>query len=243
MILNLSSRKRYKCITTLTWHFDSGDGFDPSLEKVKATIDQLVPHPPFGDEYKSFNIEVNLLDLGDAPKTPCHLKEFDPDYILSLIGKGRTKQDFEVDGTRIKVKLTSDRYRLFKKNRNCVSCGLQGTRMFLDANPCDSIPHFNLYGEEDGRLILMTKDHILPKSKGGKDALNNYATMCCICNNLKGNAEISPEQICMLREMNRNPGKLGKPELHLEIERMKAEFEEANVRENAPEILTFKILL
>ena len=33
----------------------------------------------------------------------------------------------------------------------------------------------------------MTKDHILPKSKGGKDEIDNYQTMCIRCNKAKGN--------------------------------------------------------
>jgi 5-methylcytosine-specific restriction endonuclease McrA len=32
----------------------------------------------------------------------------------------------------------------------------------------------------------MTKDHIVPKSKGGKDMLSNTQTMCVICNTKKG---------------------------------------------------------
>ena len=33
----------------------------------------------------------------------------------------------------------------------------------------------------------MTKDHIIPKSKGGKDILDNFQTMCFECNTKKGN--------------------------------------------------------
>jgi 5-methylcytosine-specific restriction endonuclease McrA len=31
-----------------------------------------------------------------------------------------------------------------------------------------------------------TKDHIVPKSKGGKDMLSNTQTICVICNTKKG---------------------------------------------------------
>ena len=45
----------------------------------------------------------------------------------------------------------------------------------------------NLYAiNEKGEEVLMTKDHIEPKSLGGKNSLNNYQTMCTICNCEKG---------------------------------------------------------
>ena len=46
---------------------------------------------------------------------------------------------------------------------------------------------FGLYARKDGELILMTKDHIVPKSHGGTNASNNLQTMCEECNNNKGN--------------------------------------------------------
>lgn len=49
----------------------------------------------------------------------------------------------------------------------------------------------NLYGyDKDGNEVLMTKDHIVPKSLGGRNCLENYQTMCCVCNCNKGNGEI-----------------------------------------------------
>jgi 5-methylcytosine-specific restriction endonuclease McrA len=48
--------------------------------------------------------------------------------------------------------------------------------------------HFNLYGyNERGEEIMLTKDHIIPKSKEGKNDIDNYQTMCCKCNWKKGN--------------------------------------------------------
>jgi 5-methylcytosine-specific restriction endonuclease McrA len=48
--------------------------------------------------------------------------------------------------------------------------------------------HFNLYAvNEYGDKILMTKDHIHPKSKGGRNHISNYQTMCYPCNQDKSN--------------------------------------------------------
>jgi 5-methylcytosine-specific restriction endonuclease McrA len=80
-----------------------------------------------------------------------------------------------------------------------VACGLEGTIFQLEQNEKDKNPHFNLYGKENGQLILMTKDHIMPKSLGGKSENSNYHTCCRICNNLKGNEILRPEDVCELR--------------------------------------------
>lgn len=48
--------------------------------------------------------------------------------------------------------------------------------------------HLDLFGiTKDGKEILMTLDHRLPKSLGGKDHVDNYDPMCKVCNETKGN--------------------------------------------------------
>lgn len=87
----------------------------------------------------------------------------------------------------VQVNLTSQRLILFEKNNKCVDCGLVGTYLALEkTNEIDKSYHLNLYGIRDGEEILMTKDHIFPKSLGGSNKLKNYQTMCCVCNMKKG---------------------------------------------------------
>lgn len=102
------------------------------------------------------------------------------------------REGIEVDGFR--VKRQSLRYSLFyQKGTKCVCCGKEGTHFRLDvgegADPViTNRRHFNLYAE-DGTLI--TKDHIVPKSFGGEDNVDNLQVMCKTCNELKRNI---PEQ-------------------------------------------------
>jgi hypothetical protein len=95
--------------------------------------------------------------------------------------------------------MNSSRYFVFKENLSCVCCGLQGTKIILEQHPSDKSPHFNLYGFENNKLVLMTKDHVQPKAYGGLDTHSNYQTMCAICNNLKGAINITLESLRELR--------------------------------------------
>lgn len=40
-----------------------------------------------------------------------------------------------------------------------------------------------------GRGELMTIDHVIPKSKGGKDKRGNYVPACAPCNQRRGNMD------------------------------------------------------
>jgi hypothetical protein len=84
---------------------------------------------------------------------------------------------------------TSIRLKTFSKSCKCIECGLEGTFFKLESSAKDDTPHFNLYGiSEFGNDVLFTKDHIIPKSVGGADSIENMQTMCAVCNNKKGNS-------------------------------------------------------
>lgn len=95
----------------------------------------------------------------------------------------KMRSDMEVDG--FKVRPVSLRYKTFyQKGCKCVVCGKEGTHFKLCGDVTTTRRHFNLYAE-DG--TLMTKDHIIPKSRGGQDLVSNMQTMCTTCNAAKGN--------------------------------------------------------
>ena len=137
------------------------------------------------------------------------IAEFNMEEIFALV-QDETKFDnwhvVEVEGEKHRVNLGSDRYFVLKKNRVCSCCGLHGTRMYLDTNaqqtqetgkPCF---HFNVYAvntDEKGNvhLVLMVKDHIVARSEGGADSMENYQTLCFNCNCLKDNTGMSNEQM------------------------------------------------
>lgn len=80
----------------------------------------------------------------------------------------------------------SQRYMLFTRDEQvCVKCGLKASFWALQRSKKQNTEkyHLNLYGIDNlGRVKLFTKDHIMPKSKGGADILSNYQIMCSKCN-------------------------------------------------------------
>ncbi len=124
-----------------------------------------------------------------------HMQSHDPDDILLLVGSENDPIEVNVMGHLRLIKVRSNRLQCFKRSKICVGCGLVGTIMSVDTFISDSDRqgfHFNLYGEKDGKSRLMTKDHIIPKSKGGPNHLDNLQTMCDHCNNKKG--DIHPDE-------------------------------------------------
>ena len=84
-----------------------------------------------------------------------------------------------------KVRTTSKRYASFTRQPTCVCCSrtIHTAKLQFTGINQSKRAHFNFYSE-DG--VLMTKDHIKPKSKGGSDSLDNLQTMCTKCNQKKG---------------------------------------------------------
>lgn len=85
-----------------------------------------------------------------------------------------------------KVKMNVRNLQLFAlKGTRCSNCGREGAYFALELqtnhhpkqNYC-----FNLYSINN---TIFTKDHIIPISKGGSNALENLQTMCIVCNGKK----------------------------------------------------------
>jgi 5-methylcytosine-specific restriction endonuclease McrA len=116
------------------------------------------------------------------------LKKYPLHEVFHIIGTGRRMFVTDLEGIPLTVNTSSNRLLTFKKNVVCVGCGVRGSHFWVECNPGAFNYHLNLYGiTKTGDEILMTRDHIIPKSKGGSDHLNNMQTMCTKCNNKKGN--------------------------------------------------------
>lgn len=106
------------------------------------------------------------------------------------------KDEFYVLPNGYKVRSKSLRYHTFANSLSCVECGLKGCFLALEKALNDDGGdeqeqegrgyHLNLYAlNELGQEILMTRDHIYPRSKGGVDHISNLQTMCVKCNGRK----------------------------------------------------------
>lgn len=104
-----------------------------------------------------------------------------PDFIKEGEWK-KIKIRENLDGDLIKV--TSKRLQTFYiTGTKCVKCGLEAKYFIKEKSRPDEPYHLNLYGvNKYGDEVLFTKDHIMPKSKGGKDDITNFQTMCKTCN-------------------------------------------------------------
>jgi hypothetical protein len=130
------------------------------------------------------------------------IHKFDIDEVLKHVGTGKPNHKFWIPHLNRTVNvghLGTQRMKLMKLTQYCEVCLYQGTHFWLEHSGCFS-PHFNLYAtNSSGGEIMLTMDHILPKSKGGATCLENIQLLCRHCNHAKKNHLISNEDILRLR--------------------------------------------
>lgn len=98
-------------------------------------------------------------------------KRYSINEVLNFYTPHKIKKDY--DGELIKM--NSQRYQVFKeKGCVCIDCGREGTHFRLQRNYATPTFHFGLWSDDD---VQITKDHIIPKSRDGRNAIENYQTM------------------------------------------------------------------
>ncbi len=101
---------------------------------------------------------------------------------------GQLKSMAILDGEEIAV---TNRLRTYLKGTDCVACGAKGAYFRKTRQSDQPRPHLNLYAIKNNSEVLMTSDHIVPRSKGGADKVENLQPMCAKCNRTK--ADSMPE--------------------------------------------------
>lgn len=126
--------------------------------------------------------------------------EDDPEHIghlrRAINATDREKFKTRINGVLGGTTVGLNSIRLYTYKRYgviCVSCGLVGSFFAVERqydfkkDKPHGVFHLNLYAIDDGEEVMMTSDHIIPKSKGGSNAVVNRQPMCIKCNGKKGN--------------------------------------------------------
>lgn len=98
----------------------------------------------------------------------------------------------------ITVNLGSARIKLMGRTQECAACKIKGDHFWIEANTRGW--HLNLYAiNYHGDPVMLTLDHIIPRSKGGTKASNNIQLLCKKCNSIKQDEKMSPLEIAKIR--------------------------------------------
>lgn len=156
-----------------------------SINTIVKTVSDL--RGVLSGEHYITKVDIRLTESGLERKSTHSIEEVREIVKDVLFYKDKRYAKVELDGDIIKG--NSQRYQtFFTKGTKCVCCGIEGKYFAKEKVSRDKSYHLNLYAiDENGKEVLMTKDHILPKSKGGQDNVDNYQPMCVRCNKAKGN--------------------------------------------------------
>jgi hypothetical protein len=112
------------------------------------------------------------------------IKKYSVDFIMSKLNENN--EFLNVRGGRT-VKIKTQTTMMFKeKGICCINCGKSGNHFALEEDTLGTLRLRLIVPLSDKDFTIMTKDHINPRTFGGKDIQINYQPMCGNCNNLKG---------------------------------------------------------
>jgi hypothetical protein len=144
----------------------------------------------------------------------------DRDTILDYLEHAQAGRFFGRAGQLYHVNALKKRVQVLMRDRAiCVSCGVEGRVLAVELQRTHAytktgkrIPavdsdgtflhngervrrtHFNIYAIVGGREVMLTVDHITPKSLGGSSDAGNLVCMCQPCNVKKSNIVVAVEE-------------------------------------------------
>jgi len=144
------------------------------------------PSIPFTNHSTESELDYKIQKLrGSSEGVYTFHKAYPIECIENIYKEAIENNKEKIQFDNVEIKTHSIRIKTFMKNTSkvCVNCGRVGTHYRLQSNK-NSVenPHLGLWSD-DG--IQFTKDHIIPKSKGGTNELDNLQIMCEVCNNAK----------------------------------------------------------
>jgi len=97
----------------------------------------------------------------------------------------------------------------FKNGTKCKFCGKRGTIFRIERSRRDGGKirrddngwHLNLYALNSGKITMITRDHIIPRSRGGNNSLKNSQPLCSPCNISK--SDHLPEELKAIRRVRK----------------------------------------
>jgi uncharacterized secreted protein with C-terminal beta-propeller domain len=217
---------KYRISANLVWDCTGEDVKtveSMTLEALHKAIDQM--SDDMETPIKKPKVSINRLkEIDKTSPRKTILAEYPVEEVFDKLKADGARQEFAVGDKVYRVKMNSKRYFVLKENRQCVACGIECRKAVLELPSDCEYPHFNLYGEDDGKWVLMTKDHKLAVARGGKDTMDNYQSMCAICNNIKGKDGLDPDHVKVLRCIYNEGVKKGKnsTEIHYDIQEHKS---------------------
>lgn len=112
-------------------------------------------------------------------------KELTLDEGFNVLDESRAVRN--VDGQRVSapsgVALWKECRETYKPLK-CWECGVEADRFIVKHHPKDmnKPPVLELFAHTGKSLVMMTRDHIIPKSLGGVDHVDNLRPGCETCN-------------------------------------------------------------
>ena len=109
----------------------------------------------------------------------------------------------EVDGLEVSAPSGIVLFRHYHdtcRDLNCWKCGVKADRFILKHHPNDmkKPPVMELYAYNGKYFNMMTRDHIIPKSLGGNNEVDNLRPACEPCNRKRGNVMNKEDTAFML---------------------------------------------